>query len=542
MKRPALGFRLQVVMALFLVLYGVFIVLYANFSPTDDVVFLKTLMQGQTLIAWGPDSVRLGRFAPFGAQEYNLSVLLPLPASPYTLFSINLLQFAVTSALLIAVLRSITDRWVIITIVILGFCLLPGSTMSWFRLSVGERDIVFYLAIFVFAYLRFAETTLIGYLLGAFLAANAAIYCKEPMFLAIGALALSHLAGSWKTSDSRQRALDVSLMGSAMLFIILYYYLVYLHRGPHLYSDAQHDVVISSIKNLANYTLFSDAVIFLILWPLAAWRAYRVVASRGSAYDIHDSLLLAAVVYSGAYVALNIYQPYYLLPAYVFGIPALARFIIGGEMRARIWKGAAALTLAVTIINTLPAGVHYLVRSKYLAANYNEMVEFLVQDIRSRSQPDGARIFLDGVDTRGGLAHYYILSEFLMYKGLRGSDFDLLSSVGPGCGNCPRSITWTVTDRYTVYEDGPLPQPRRGDYLVVLADANMRVDENYLSSFEPDYQPVFHTTSRLNVPLITAKTALKYILLTKFIRHVDEQVIVGRNLLNNPDYYVFVRK
>lgn len=542
MKRTSKTCWPQAVVTLFLVLYGALIILYANFSPTDDVVFLNTLMQGHTLIAWGPDSVQMGRFALFGAQEYNLMVLLSLPASPYTLFSINLLQFVLFSALLIAVLRSVTDRWTIIMIAVLGFCLLPGSTMSWFRLSVGERDIMFYLAIFVFTYLWFMKTGGIGYMITALLAANAAMYCKEPMFLAVGALAFSHLAGTWKESDTRQRLLDALLICSAVVFIGLYYFLVYQHRGPHLYTDTQQDPLISFFKNLANYSLFSDSVIILLLFPLAAWRAYRAIISRGGSYQMYDSLLLAAVTYAAAYVILNIYQPYYLIPAYVFGVPALVHFVTKGDLRTHAWKWATGLVLMAMIVNTLPAGVHYLARSKYLAVNYNETVKFLAQEVRSRYPQGSARIFMDGVDARVGIAQYYLLGEFLKYKGLRGSDFDLLSRSGTKCRACRQSIPWKVPDLYSVYKDEPTPEIKPGDYLVIPADADMNIDDTYLESLKRDYRLVFRTYSRFNVPLITAKTALKYILLTIFGQHMNDQVIVGRNLLNNPDYYVYIRQ
>lgn len=532
---------LSIVLLAFLVGYALLILAYADFSPTDDVAFLGTVMRGLPVSSWGPASMALGRFAPVGAQEYNLLVWFSLPKSPYAMFAINVAQFAIVMALLILMLRAITHRTGLIIAIVIAFLLIPGSTISWFRLSVGERDMVFYLAIFVFSYLRFLEGGKLAFMAVALGAGNAAIYCKEPMFLAIAVFAGTHLFATWKASTSRQRALDSMLLASAIIFIVLYYFLVYLHRGPHLYSDTNFNAMLVFPKNLANYAVFSDPVVVLLLWPLTAWRLYRLIRGWWADYSIHDSLLLAGSAYSAAYLLLNMYQPYYFLPVYVFAIPALTYFLVKGRLRDPGWKWAAGAVAVVMLANTVPAGIHYLSRNKYLAVNYNKTVDFLVQDIRSRYPRQQARIFLDGVDRGEGLAGYYILGEFLKYKGLPRAAFDLASNIEAACKECPKAVTWEKSDAYTVYESGELPIIRSGDYLVITADANMQVDDAYLRELEKNYRLLFRTQSDFSVPLITAKTALKYLLLVSS-PNVDREWIVGRNLLNKPDYFVFIRR
>ncbi len=529
-------------LAAFLFAYLFLMVVFADFGPTDDVAFMKTIMRDVPLMAWGPESVALGRLAPFGGQPFNLLVLFGLPKSADAMFAISALQFAFTMMLLVAVLRGITPRIGLIAAVMIAFLLLPGSTISWFRLSVGERDMVFYLSIFVFSYLRFLRNGKLGFMALALLAGNAVIYCKEPMFLAIGAFAFTHLAAIWKGGSAQQRTLDALLIVSAIAFIVLYYFLVYVYRGPHLYSDTNFNALIVFVKNLANFGFFSDPVIVLVLWPFTAWRLVRLLRTRGIDYSVHDSLLLAGTTYSGSYLLLNMYQPYYLLPAYVCAIPALAYHFVHGALNGRVWKWCVASVAVVMLLNTLPAGIHYLSRNKYLAVNYNDTVDFLVRDIRARHSTGPARIFLEGVDPREGLGSYYILGEFLKHRGLPRAEFDLAANGEAACRSCPIATSWDMSDAYTVYSQDKPIEVKTGDYLVITADANMQVDEPYLYSLEQDYQLLFRTTSSLSVPLVTAKTALKHLLLTASNGNIDRELIVGRNLRLDPDYFVYVRR
>lgn len=529
-------------LGVFIVFYGLLIILFSNFGPTDDVAFIRTIMRDMPVLPWGPESASLGRFAPFGGQQFNLIVLFGLPKSAYVMFAISAIQFALAVTLLVAVLRGITPRKSLIAAIMIAFLMLPGSTISWFRLSVGERDMVFYLSIFVFSYLRFLRDGELGFMTLALLAGNAVIYCKEPMFLAIGVFALTHLVVTWKRGNVRQRSIDALLIASSMAFILLYYFLVYAHRGEHLYFNTHFNALIVFAKNVLNFALFSDPVIVLLLWPFTVWRLCRLLQTRGADYSVHDSLLLAGSTYSASYLLLNIYAPYYLLPAYVFAIPALTHHFSGRAVRGRRWKWLVAGAAVVMILNTIPAGFHYLSRNKYLAINFSETVDFLVRDIQSRHRVGKAKIFLEGVDPREGLGSYYILGEFLKYRGLSLAEFDLAANGEAACGTCPIAVSWDMSDAYTVYSQEQPIEVKSGDYLVITADANMQVDESYLRSLEPEYQLLFRTTSPLSVPLLTAKTAVKHLLLTLYNGKIDRELMVGRNLFNDPDYFVYVRR
>ena len=525
-----------------LLAYAALILVNANFGPTDDVAFIKTIMRGLPVVAWGPESAALGRFAPVGAQEFNLLLLLDLPKSPYTMFSINVLQFSVVMMLLIALLRDITQRTGVIMAILAAFLLLPGSTISWFRLSVGERDMVFYLVIFVFSYLRFQLSGSWMGMLFTLLTGNAAIYCKEPMFMVIGLFAGTHLVATWKSSTVRQRSLDGLLILSAVVFILLYYFVVHLHRGPHLYSDTQYNATVVFAKNLANFTFFSDPAIVLLLWPFTIWRLNRLLLSEDTGYSVYDSLLIAGSTYGGAFLLLNMYQPYYLLPAYVFAIPGLTYHFARGAFVGRTWKWVGAVVVVIMALNTIPAGIHYLSRNKYLAVNFNAAVGFLAQDIRSRHPNEQARIFLYGVDRGEGLGSYYILGEFLKYRGLPRAAFDLASNHEAACKDCSVVVSWDMSDEYSVYKRDAKPEIKSGDYLVITPDANTQMDETYLRSLAKDYQLVFKTESNFSVPPITVKTALKSVLLTLSNGNIDRELMVGRNLRNAPDYFVYVRR
>jgi hypothetical protein len=533
---------------MFILGYAGLLLVSPALGPNDDYVFLSTLQSGRLLPAYGRnfpfyDDARLGRFDPLVAQEYNL--VAPISATPAAYYTLNAIELLIFAGLLYALLRYATRDVRTATGAALILFISPGITNAWLRLELGERGAALFLVIFLIAHLWLRRS---GNLWAAALtlaSANVALYYKEPVFVALGAYASAHLVLSRQDQRKIVAAVDTLVIASVLVFVVLYTVEIFAVRGPWLYFDSVYPWAVVAAKNLANYTLFSDPLIMLLLWPITAFRAYAVLVRHERAHSVFDSMLVAACAYTSVFFVTNIYGPYYLLPAYVFALPGLLYFLVERRYVARpVWRRLAACAAVVLAVNTVPMGLHYLTYNKYVPANFERTINFLVSDIRARGSADRPRIFIDGVHRAQDTTVFFIFGEFLRHRGLAPNQFDIESDVEPTRPVAPATLRRRYLMEYGAYRGGPSPAPRPGDYRVVSPASERNVTAQYVASLQKDYRLVFVTKSPLAFPAYTAKTAVKQILdahLTAEQRKRDG-LIVSENNLDAPDFYVLTRK
>ena len=236
---------------------------------------------------------------------------------------------------------------------------------------------------------------------------------------------------------------------------------------------------------------------------------------------------------------LNLYGPYYLIPAYIFAVPAILHFAKGYSPRSLplFFKIAGSLTALLLILNTLPSGIHQLTYNKYLAVNFNKTLDFLTHDITARASEYKTKpsIFLAGVDREAGRGTYFVLAEYLNYRGVKDSAYDMKST---SAATEPFSSVTKIQPPFTAFKPGPAENPRQNDYLIVTPQATRDVSGEYLSSLRKEYTPVFQTSSPFAFPDLNLKTFIKYYLL----KNSGDALVKNENLLNLPDYYIFVKK
>ncbi len=554
----------KVTFALLVLLYAMLLVIRPELGYGDEYAFLPTLQSGKYFPMYGKDfpyydAAELGRLNPLAGQEYNLAALVS--NTPLAYFAFNASLLVGFSLIFVAILRRLLpDRPYLYAIPILLF-LTPGFTLAFFKLLYVDKSALFYFSVFLLSFLVFQKAQKLIYLIAALIGANAAIYTKETAFLAIGAFAFAHMLFTWRTADTRVRLLDSLLMGSALLYIGIYAVEILPYRMSAELNFTNSGWMVF-LKNLLNYGLFSDPIVVLLLLPLTVWRIYVVLMRRSEpAHPIHDPLLAAGSTYAVAYFILNMYTPYYFLPVYLFALPPIFYFLTRDRLRHIVWKSAMVVTAFVLVVNAIPLSIHYLTYNKYVPINFNHTLDFLVQDINRRYTDQRLPIFFDGVDRGTGRGVYYVVGEFLRFKGLAIDKFDFKSrnealDPSPFVGhrspfdrdgdierlNAQYRFTYPKFP-FTVFQPGPLPEIRKGDYLVVSPQSTASLDAAYLERLKEDYDLVFKTDSPLAVPRLTFKTLVKYVLVNWLTsEQKGKGLIVNENLWNWPDYYVFVKK
>lgn len=547
----------KIIFIIFVAVYASLILIKPSLGPTDDVVLLRTLQAGKPLlffpnsgnIIYGyGDVAKLGRFSILGAMEYNLPLFFSKSPSPFWYYLIQSFQYVVLMAIFVKIIARFTSSKFLIYVTPVLFSLTPGITIPFFRPLLGDRNIIFYYAIFLYFYLKYLEKSKLHYLVFGIISANMAIHNKEIGFIALGAFAFFHLLLSWKKSKLGIRIFDGLILLSCLAFLLLYYFIIFIHlsRDSAIYGQIPYyNVLMVTVKNLLNYGLFTDPILVLILLPLAGWRIYKALRKQLELHPIYDSMLIAALMYVLAFFVLKLYGPYYLLPAYIFALPPIFYFLHQEKQKIPFLKSTIILCALILTLNTFPTGIHYLTFYKYLSINFNKTMDFLISDINTRYPDKRADIFIDALDYRAGASiPYFIFSEFLQYKGLASNRFDFKSSV-----KIENSDAWfrnikEFNPPFTVFQNNNFSKEKSGDYLIVPAEASTKnISGGYIQSLSKGYDLIFRTKSPLAFPNFNFKTLVKYFLSKKISPDQKEKgVMINENLMQWPDYYVFIKK
>ncbi len=561
----AKGLILKYILVFLALLYSAILIVSPALGPSDEFAFLATLQSGKYLPTHGADfpyynAIELGRFTPLGGQEYNLVAFFT--NSPLGYFGFNAAELLLCAALLMWLLRQYSAVPALAYLAGILLLLTPGFTLAYFKLLSIEKNVLLLFVSFLMAYHLFQRRQHVGYFVLALLCANAAIYYKEPVFAVIAVFAGAHLILAWKTSTRPSRVLDGMLIASAMLYLGIYLVTVFPYiKGAYLPSADDYNFFIRA-KNIANYALSSDPIPVLILIPLLFWRLFLVFGRRLPAHPVLDPMLAAGAAYMGVFFALNMYGPYYLLPAYAFILPPVVYFLGRGELRGVFWKASFALTALVLAFNAIPLAVHFVAYNKYMPANFNKTMDFLVEDISRRYAGERLNIFYHGTDREAGSATYFIAGEYLKFKGLSIRKFDFKSDVEAKAPVQTGATRLSPLDReedikavdphgdyknpglpFSIFQPGPAQQIQRGDYLVVSPQSTKYFNQHDIEKLREHFDLVFYTKSTFAIPRFDLKVFVKYMLYRGLPPEArTKAVISNENIWNWPDYYVFVKK
>ena len=172
-------------------------------------------------------------------------------------------------------------------------------------------------------------------------------------------------------------------------------------------------------------------------------------------------------------------------------------------------------------------------------------MDFLITDINSRYPSKRADIFIDALDYRAGASiPYFIFSEFLQYKGLASDRFDFKSNI-----EIENTDAWfrNIKDfnpPFTVFQNNNFSKEKSGDYLIIPAEASTKnITKDYVRSLSKEYDLIFKTKSPLGFPNLNLKTLAKYLLSKKISQSQKEKgAMINENLMQWPNYYIFIRK
>ncbi len=529
--------------ALFVAAYAAILLLNPSYTQIDYEALRETIFtDGDHMpLAVFPE---MGRFYPLFGMEYRLISLL----SPRIiwLYVFICLQFLAMVWLMTRLMRQAGAGTVVTYLFTGALILLPGFTNVWVGFAATERNVMFLMATFLLCFMAYRQSQKTVYLVLGLVCANIALYYKEPVFVMLAAFAGTHLLITWRTVRAGERLYGALLLLGSFVFIAAYAVIIVPHLGKTLYGDVNPRTLLTFAKILYSYVA-NDPLVLLLIPILTVWRTWDVVFQGKPAHPLFDPMLFAGLAYLLVFLKLNIYATNYLLPAYVFALPAAYHFLVREQLlKLRVWRILAGATAVLVVLNAIPLGLHIMATQKYVPVNSILTMDALAADIKKRDAGQRPSIFLDGVYRELTLHKpaftydrdaYFNVGEAMKRRGLDPTRFDLKSDLPPKYaelfpkGGDPAYL-------YSVFNSDKVWKPEQGDYLVVTPSTTRHLTDAYLASLLQDYDLVYRTESSFAIPDLTLRTQIKRLIKDL----VPAGIVFDANVQRTPDYYILVKK
>lgn len=503
------------------------ITFFANWGPIDDWNMLEYLINHISRIELIDGFLTVGRFYPLYWSEWKL--LSNIDISPYLFYFLNFSEAVIGCSVLYCIVEKFSNKKTGIILIFL-LILSPAFIESYYRLGVPDKNSFFLFAIglyFIVIYLfsdNSSKTNLLNLLFGA-LAINLALYFKEPGFVMISLFSISFVylikkygRENYIVNKRRVWTILIIFLLSSFIFIVLYVYLLSLHKIDYLYSiNTSPDFfnrVFQSLIVLTGYLLLDPLIIFV--GPILLFIRIKNRNELGSKLDdidrfklfFADSALLAALFYALFYILDGIITYRYLLPAYAFIIPAFAIYInfliIKSKEQSLYLKSLSPrirsfimIVLVILLLNSITTGINLIMVYKYVPYNTNEFFEntlpIIKNDISNSSANRTVNLFLIGVNRGSGVEYHYSMGTFLNINGIDNNRFDM-KSMYPIDSKTLFNVG-SKELKYTAYQTENVQTPVSGDYLFVIPfiiynedDLTRSIKEKYNIGLEQLYK------------------------------------------------------
>jgi hypothetical protein len=432
-----------------------------------------------------------GRFFPLALQEYNLLAMFGRSVSVYAAFTVC--QLVVVIACVFRLLDEV-PTW--FTCIVVAFMMtLPGVFVAVVTFVYPERDVIFWLALWLVCVHAFDRRPSRASFFCAVVAAQAMLYYKETAFILVGGFAGVRLAiNAFVARDElRRRAfgrfakdsmLEIALLGLCAVFLTVYFVMIAPHvTQSYAMSASRPHSWVESIDSYARSDYLLDAFVIVLAGRLA-WLASR----RHEVDSFWDPLAIGALGYGLAFVKLGMTREYYQAPVEFIAVMYLARLAYAG-LRGQRRLIIALSPLPVVLVlqrNVSDAASRLLARKQYVEGNVR-LASFLKDYSRSHGRTQ-LQLYFPQV---GGF-ELMELSSFLRYKGL--------AAAGDSIGESLASPGFIMKTAHRYPDDRCYPtqvfrctyarEPAPGDLLVFLSGRELPAEQ--LGALKVSAVEVFH--------------------------------------------------
>jgi len=319
-SKPGLLFLSIVFYIIFLSFLSLYIYLMffkENFSYYDNFQFTHSNLIGKPY--YMPIWRDSGRFWPLGLQEYNFLALIGKNFLTYQAFSA--FQLLTVIILIYRIFSEFPRQYRILTISLA--ILIPSFVVSFLGLIYPERNLIFWLSIFVLCRYRLTRSESIysrTYIYGSLISAQFSLYYKEPVFILIGSFAFTNLVVNFLREKyllsnfrtllelTKKYYVDLGLLFLSALYVFLYKVIV-LSEITQRYSYNSKGSIVDTLNFYLDKNLL--IIVFLIVFSI---RFFYLLLLRRMEICFWDLLALSAILYFLTFLGLRMYSKYYLAP------------------------------------------------------------------------------------------------------------------------------------------------------------------------------------------------------------------------------------
>jgi hypothetical protein len=470
------GRRIYLCVIIFVIL-GVFAVMFqANWTFGDDHEYITTTAVNKYVPFH--HYITGGRFDPLSHFHYNIPLFLfrflginsGLPVEAH--FTLIALFYSVSVICLFSLFNKIEPSKgrfhpVFSAFFACTFFLLGSSFCSVFMsLIFPETQGIMLFTVFMLMYYRALETAKKRYYIAAFIAAVYNSYCKEPVFGAFLAVAISNLLFGYKKQSKREKIFYAALVVNAVVFIVLYY-LISFRNAVGFYNEGRVDLY--GLRFIGS--ILSKTPLLIVMIIFGFFRFGVVIIKRDREHLYYDSLLFAGIAYTFAYMLLHLNAGYYFLPSIILFLPSLVYWIkYLYQTRKHYALPAFGFIMIIYLLNIEAA--------LGIAKTWKDRKEFIpyISSLLSNYNRGKKFIWYESDNTITGNTFYravrgwrkYIENAFLNYKNKsEGKEFFILSKNKDEIGSYKNALFF-----YPLDNDQNQPMP---DALIkTLADNNFR--------------------------------------------------------------------
>lgn len=509
---------------IFVAIYLINIVVFANFSVIDDHTLLTTLQEGKKIPFF--ISVEGARFYPLDAIDLNIL---------YSFFGVNAYAFYVFTSFcafisivcLFKALNLVLDRTNTAILLIILLLTSPAFVSSFLRLFVPEKLEFTLFAIFLFAFIKFNKNNSILYFIIAIVTANIALYFKEVAFIMLFAFAFFHLIFSIFTNknnfNKKSALLDSILILSAIIWVIIYFIFVISKKTTSgKYGDTPYNQLLVFAKIFVDYIL-SEPFLFVGIFGILIFRIYVIFCKKEKVNPLLDASLIASALHSLAYIKLNIFNFHYPLPAYIFGLLPLGYYFRNYYKNIFI-KSLFIICMVLYALSQAPTFIYMFNQYKAVPNNMQNTIHFLDSYLKDNPKTN---IYLEGVNRASGGEVYHSFGSYLNFHGNK--DFDLLSDIPIDNIYLGQEIK---DSKYSVFRSNNIVEKNSGDLVILTLYSNL----NFNEKLDSRYELLFVSDRGFNIPFLGIKTLLKY-----FIVKNNPSLILSQNIFHLPIHFSVYR-
>lgn len=395
---------------LFLALY-IYVQLWGeDFAFSDSSQITQFALRGRNMPP--PIWPSAGRLFPLQFQDLN--VLKYLTRSPVFFHAFGVLELLAWVVITIASFPEFTIPLRLLASFLIMSTLSFATSFS--DLTFPERNILFWLAVFILCRRRYSTTSSPLFLAGTFVSVQFALYYKEPVWLLFAAFAGANLMRDWNRGTcqrsvwrfAKDNVADMGTLALSVLFPILFALIMFPSRSLAYVTTHQFDLLSTFLRYMK-----VDLLLFVFLAVIAV-RVVTLLRGDSKFDSFWDPLAAGGALYALAIIGLRMFACYYMAPVDAIAI----LFLVKSAHSWLSWKKpvrtliVAAVCFVTLVQNVGYASVYFIARKNIIAGDV-KLAEFLKGYVQGRSNGSVGLFF--PYSSGGQLME---LSSFLDYKGL----------------------------------------------------------------------------------------------------------------------------